>query len=361
MTDAMPRQYPLYCKPERDRHGRIRVYFRKGKGKRTAINHALGTKEFDAAYAECLADTSRPTRTIKAAANTLAWLVARYCDSSAFASLSPATRRIRGNILKGVIEKAGNEPYVAITKSVIIKSREARSGSAHQARKFMDAMRGLFRWAIDCDLIQVDPTVGVKNPIRPKTEGHIAWSQDDVEQYRYYWPLGTHQRVWLEVLIGCGGRRGDSVTIGRQHIKDGIIAFNTQKEGIRAFVPLMPTMQEAVDIGPCGDLTFIIGTKGHAFVKEAFGNVFGAAARQAGLKRRTAHGVRKYSAICFAAMGLSDAELELIFGWAAGSGMAAYYRKQAQQLIMAGRLKERIMNAIAPNQYPAAPNLIASR
>jgi integrase len=82
-------------------------------------------------------------------------------------------------------------------------------------------MRGLFRWALEAGMVKVDLTAGVKNPQRPKGDGFRPWTEDDVAAYEKCWPIGTRQRVWLDVMLYTGLRRGDAVRLGRQHIRDG--------------------------------------------------------------------------------------------------------------------------------------------
>ena len=53
--------------------------------------------------------------------------------------------------------------------------------------------------------------MGVDNPPRPKTEGFQVWSDEDIAAYEACWPIGTRQRVWLDVLVYTGLRRGDAV------------------------------------------------------------------------------------------------------------------------------------------------------
>ena len=89
-------------------------------------------------------------------------------------------------------------------------------------------MRGLFRWAYKAKLIEHDPTAGVETPARPKTEGFKAWTEDDVSAYEQHWPIGTRQRVWLDVLLYTGLRRGDAVRLGRQHLKHGVATLTTE-------------------------------------------------------------------------------------------------------------------------------------
>jgi integrase len=118
-------------------------------------------------------------------------------------------------------------------------------------------MRGLFRWALDAGLVKTDPTLGVKNPSRRKGAGFIPWSEDHVAAYEARWPIGTRQRVWFDVLLYTGLRRGDAVRFGRQHIRDGIGTIKTEKSGFTVTVtlPILPVLAGTLDAGPCGDLT----------------------------------------------------------------------------------------------------------
>src|SRR4029077_9789073 len=74
--------------------------------------------------------------------------------------------------------------------------------------------RGLFRWALEAGMVKVDLTAGVKNPQRPKGDGFRPWTEDDVAAYEKCWPIGTRQRVWLDVMLYTGLRRGDAMRCG---------------------------------------------------------------------------------------------------------------------------------------------------
>jgi hypothetical protein len=53
-TINMVRKLPPHIELWKDRHGKIRVYFRKGKGPRVALPAAIGSEEFLAAYVAAL-------------------------------------------------------------------------------------------------------------------------------------------------------------------------------------------------------------------------------------------------------------------------------------------------------------------
>jgi integrase len=353
LTEDMPRKLPPYVNRHVTRHGKTLFYFRRGKGPRTPLPSPKD-KTFDACYLAALAKSAPAAKKI-VGVGSLEWLIARYRDSSAYRGLSKATRKQRDNIFKGIIEKAGGIAYRDITRKAIVNGREDRAATPAQARNYLDAVRGLFRWAVEVGLSDSDPTIGIKNPVRPKTKGFEIWHDDEVARYRATWPLGTRERVWLEVLIGTGARRGDAVTIGRQHFRNGMIAIETQKEGVWAYVPVLPTMREAVDRGPTGDLTLIVGATGRNLTKESFGNMFRAACRTAGVSK-SAHGLRKYAATAYAEAGLSDAELESILGLVRGSAMAAHYSRNAERHRLAEGAAGKIVNAERPHLEFQSPN-----
>jgi integrase len=327
---AMPRPRPPHLQRQVTRHGKAIWYVRIGRGPRTRIRVQFGTPEFDTEYQAAIAGTPRSKKGAPAT-GTLAWLVARYREVGAWSNLSTATRKQRENIFLHVLETAGDKPFTQITKAHITAGRERRSATPSQARHFLTAMRGLFRWAVTAGLAKSDPTLGVENPQRRKGEGFIPWTEEHVEAYEKRWPIGTRQRVWLDVLLYTGLRRGDAVRFGRQHVREGIGTIKTEKSGFTVTVtlPILPVLAETLAAGPCGDLTFIAGERGQPLTKESFGNLFREACRQAGVPG-SAHGVRKIAATRAANSGATVAQLEAIFGWSGGR-MASLYTQSADR------------------------------
>ena len=149
--------------------------------------------------------------------------------------------------------------------------------------------------------------------------------------YERRWQIGTRQRVWLDVLLYTGLRRGDAVCFGRQHVRDGVGALKTEKSGFTVVVtlPILPVLAETLAAGPCGDLTFIVGEIGQPLTKKSFGNLFRAACKTAGVPG-SAHSVRKIAATRAANAGATVAQLEAIFGWSGGT-MASHYTRSADR------------------------------
>jgi integrase len=354
VINTMPRPRPPHLQREVTRHGRVVWFVRIGKGPRTRIRAQFGTPEFDTEYQAAL--TSHPRPAISGAAHgTLAWLIEHYRETTAWSNLSAATRRNRENHFKQIIKSAGIKPYRAITQGVIIAGRDRRATTPAQARNFLDAMRGLFKWAKSSGHVAVDPTDGIPYPKRKKSEGFPVWTEADAEAYEKRWPIGTKERVWRDVLFYTGLRRGDAVRLGRQHVRDGVATLRTEKSQGEVIVtlPILPVLQRTLDAGPTGELAFICGAHGKPFTKESFGNAFKEACKAAGLPNRSAHGCRKIAATRAAENGATVAQLNAIFGWS-GTTMASLYTMAADRK----RLAREAM-ALVAGQNEAATSIPA--
>lgn len=344
MIGDMPKPRPPYLLRERSRHGKTCWYVRIGKGPRTRIDAPFDSVEFWAAYHAAVGDESEPPRGGK---ETLGRLIGAYRESSAWRDLSPATRRQRENIFKHVIKAAGDIPVSRITRAKIIEGRESRKETPAQANNFLKAMRGLFQWAIDVEHVTTDPTAAV-GWLKVRTEGFHVWTEDEVEKFEARWALGTRERVAFDVLLYTGLRRGDAVRLGRQHVREGVFTIRTEKTGTEIVAPILPALAKSLEAGPTGDLHFIVGENGRPMKKESFGNWFREACKAAGVPG-SAHGLRKAGATRAANNGLSERQLEAIFGWTGGK-MASLYTKNADR----ARLAREAMSALErePNKVP---------
>ena len=344
----MPRPRPLYLHRFKTRHGNYVWYVRRPGGRRVRIKGEYGSPEFNAAYVAALDGLQPSQAKLPEAKGTMTWLWGQYRQTTAWTGLSPATRKQRENIMVGVLKKIGEEKCAAIKRSHVVASRDARSATPAQARNFLDAMRGLFRWALEADHIKTDPTVGVTNPPKTKGPGFPVWAEDDVDRYQAKWPLGTRERVWLDVLLYTGLRRGDAVKLGRQHVRNGIATLRTEKSRQETVVtiPILRILQTTLAAGPIGEMTFICGGRRQPLTKESFGNMFRLACKEAGVPG-SAHGIRKIAATRAAENGATVAELEALFGWH-GGGMASLYTRDADRARLSKGAATKLERSMCP-------------
>lgn len=145
----MPYPRPPYLLREVTRYDKTVWYVRRERhGPRIRLRAEYGSEEFWQQYQDALSGLVR--QRAKATAGSLAWLIERYRETAAWTGLSLATRRQRENILRPVLEKAGNQPASKITRAHIVEGRDRRtkSGSAfhrHHARFVRVGGRGAAR------------------------------------------------------------------------------------------------------------------------------------------------------------------------------------------------------------------------
>lgn len=334
---AMPRPRPPHLHRETNRHGSVVWYVREGKGPRIRIKAIYGTPEFEEAYQTALRGES-PRPAARATKGSLEWLWMLYRQTGAWTDLSMATRGQRERIMRAVLKTGGNQPLSKITAGAIQKGIERRRPYA--ARHFVDTMRGMFKWAIGAEHVKADPTAG-KAVVKPKTKGFLPWTEEELEIYEAHWPLGTRERVMFGVYCFTGLRRGDAAKLGKQHIRHGVITIDTEKNGTRVTIPVLPELAEIIAAGPVGELSIIASKKGQPIRKESLGTMFKEACKAAGIQNKSAHGIRKAAATRAANNGATVATLEAIFGWEGGQ-MAALYTRAADRRRLAAEHMEKL-------------------
>jgi hypothetical protein len=81
----MPRTFPPLVECWRDRHKKLRIYFRKGKGRRIRLPDHIGSDDFNAAYQAALAGqiAAKRERREPDGTGTIAALIRSYLRSAA--------------------------------------------------------------------------------------------------------------------------------------------------------------------------------------------------------------------------------------------------------------------------------------
>lgn len=272
----------------------------------------------------------------------MAWLIQRYLVSAHWTdNLSSATREQRGGILRETARIAGAEPVEAITARAIREGLDRRSARPHGANNWLKTMRGLFAFAVEREFVQADPTRGVKLLGGPNDRnGFHTGTDEEVAPFEARWPVGTRERLALDLLLYTGLRRGDAARVGRPHVRDGRIRIETEKTSQEVTIRILSPLAASIAASPTGELTFIAGERGRPMTKESFGNWFREACAAAGVPGR-AHGLRKAGARRAAGNGATEAELNAWFGWAEGSHESATYVRGAKRTKLAERIADR--------------------
>src|SRR5260370_787618 len=150
----MPRKRPPFVELWRDRHGKIRVYFRKDRGPRLPLPDTIGSDEFNAAYRIALLSQPAPVqdRSVRAAPGTISALVALYMKSAAYVSLRETTKAGYASRLEVLRTKHGHRSVSGLSRerieTGILQPYVDRPGAALSILKML---RVLIRHAMSLD------------------------------------------------------------------------------------------------------------------------------------------------------------------------------------------------------------------
>ncbi len=86
-------------------------------------------------------------------------------------------------------------------------------------------MRAIFKWVAEQGHVSANPAREV-DKIKVKVAGCHTWTADEIEVFETKWPLGTRERLALDLLLYTGARREDLVSLGRHNVRNGALAVN---------------------------------------------------------------------------------------------------------------------------------------
>ena len=295
---------------------RVRYYFRRRAAEAIPLPGLPGSEEFMAAYAAALANIHGQHAEIGAnrtMPGTINALVVIYYKSDEWQSLAADTRTTRRRIIERFRAEHGDKRVALLQREHILRMLGA-IGKPSAKRHWLKAIRGLMRVAVQA-MRKDDPTEGVPGIKLPKSKGHHTWTDDEIEQYRDYWPIGSQQRLVMEFALETTSRRGEVVRLGPQHVRNGRIRIERTHGSEDVDMLMSPQLQAACDAMPKAHLTYIVSAYGKPRSKYGLGNDFAKWVTEAGLPARCRmHGLKKGGMRRLAEAGGTAHELMAISG-----------------------------------------------
>ena len=156
-----------YVVEDVDRHGNIRIYFRRRGFKKFRLRGFPGSPEFQAAYSNALRLTEGKSVALRPSPDELgsmAWLCQGYYRSADFRRLDGRTQHVRRLILDALCASgAGPLPYRKLTATSILRWRDTKSDRPEAANSLIKALRQLFAFAIEYGLAARNPAKDVRS------------------------------------------------------------------------------------------------------------------------------------------------------------------------------------------------------
>ena len=312
----MPRKLPPFVECWRDRHGKARVYFRKGRGSRYALPESIGSEEFNAAYQAALLGhlEHRRDRFERARLGTIAALIISYLNSAEYIGLRSTTKAGYASRIEALRKNHGARTVAGLTRARIatgiLQPYADRPGAALSMLKML---RVLIRHAINIGWLQHDPSDGIK---RPKIDRIRSWTEQEIEKYRERWPIGTKQRLAFELFLNTGQRRSDVVRMAWSHISSASkITVVQQKTGRRLLIPLHRDLLLTLTATKRDHVSILTTAFGKPFTVDGFSQWMRHAINEAGLPLDCQpHGLRKATGRRLAEAGATAKMIMSILG-----------------------------------------------
>jgi integrase len=312
-----------YINSYRDRHGKLRYYFRRAGCKKISLP-LPGSPEFLDAYKAALEQSATPMMPSEIGASrtrpgTVGAVVAAYFASREFKELADTTKSVRRSVMERFRTDYGDGPIKTLRR-VDIEKMLARQSTAATALHLYAAIRVLMQFSVRLGLRSDDPTVGIRRP-KLKGDGVYSWSDEDIARFEATHPIGSRAHLALLLGLFTGQRRSDIIALGWQHIRSDpqnpgryILRLRQRKTGATLDIPIHTRLQEALDQLPRTQLTFLVTQYGRPF-GAAFGDWFRSEVRKAGLPRKASfHGLRKAAARRLAEAGCSASVISAVTG-----------------------------------------------
>jgi len=211
-----------YVNEYRDRHGKLRRYFRRPGSRAVPLPGLPGSIEFMAAYQAALALRAPPPPSPRhVVAGSLAAVAAGYLRSADFMNLSMTSQYSYRLALKPILAAHGHRLVRDLPKNsarhIIEEIGANRPGMANLTRAVLSKVMA---YAMETGVRNDNPFSGLK-PYRLGT--YHTWTDAEITQFERRWPLGTRERLAFALLLYTGQRGGDVVKLLRSDIVGGRI------------------------------------------------------------------------------------------------------------------------------------------
>ncbi len=346
----------------RDRHGKLRHFFRRGKGVRVPLPGVPGSSEFMSAYNAAL-QGERPVGGSlvdrRSPPGTISRLVDDYFGSPEFLALKASTQRAYRGVIERWVhdEKIGHRLVRELRREHVSKMMAKRSKTPGAANDLLKKIRLLMSFAIVNDFRRDDPTLKMR---RFKSGEFHTWVEDEIATFEEAWPVGSRQRLAFALHLFTGQRVSDVSHMNDDDIGAGRISVTQIKTGEKLTIPLHPVLATILAATPTTPGALLKTSFGKPFTEKGLANFMADAIGASGVPDHcVTHGLRKAAARRLAEAGCTVHEIMAITGHKTLKEVERYTKAAGQQRLAQAaidRLPIRLAGTTFPNQLDGLGN-----
>ncbi|WP_343684041.1 tyrosine-type recombinase/integrase [Asticcacaulis sp.] len=316
-----------YIKRFEDRHGTVRHYYNRSGFPKTVLPGKPGSPEFMAAYQ--LASGEKPQIVPgkgRHKTGSFSALLAEYYGSAEFKGVKDLTRKNYRYMLEKFSETripdtdliCGDVQVKDFRPAHIRRILDSWADKPGLSRNIRLRILKVFSFAVQREYCDANPVREIK-AVRPKRKGGFpTWTQEEIALYFKHHAENPKARLAMQLLLSLAVRRSDAHRLGRQHIIENeegrFLSFRSVKGDKQMTIAIDDDLQRELDLVPADQIQFLVTEYGKPFSAVGFSNKFKAWAVEAGVKGKSAHGIRKAAAVEAAHAGSSAHEVAALHG-----------------------------------------------
>jgi len=181
------------------------LYFQRRGWPSMKLQNAFGTPEFWKEYADILGG-KKPHKPISN--RNFVHLIADYHKSQRYTRLKPRTALDYDKYLNFFKERMGKANPAKMQRKDAIRLRDANADKPYFANYSIRVLRVLMEHCVDIGWRDSNPVRGVSE-IKTQKAAREPWPRELLDAYRDACPVGTRERLVMELCVGTGQRIGD--------------------------------------------------------------------------------------------------------------------------------------------------------
>lgn len=372
--------YP-YVFPYQDRHGKTRWRYRRA-GVDKSLPGEPHTPGFDAAYRAIIHGAPSRAEVIPLSGGirpkTLKHAYMLLKQSKDWLKLDSKSRHRYGREIEKLLlltEEGGKAavadfPLDEFERNNVEQLLSLYDATPHMQRIVLICIQKLVMIGIKERWIKWDPTYKMLREYEPWTDGHAAWTAEQMEQYERRHKLGSSARVAYALALWLGLRVSDIVRLRWTQLVTKCVLFEDSERLVtgfefeqfkgrkkrklkKMFLPVSPVLEaELAPLSRDTELVLISERTKRGYTAASLSNRFIEWADAAGLptgkdagdSALSGHGLRKSLGNLMAEAGLTGRQMQDIFGHSDES-LIGLYSRSADQVRLAVQGMDKIVAA----------------
>ena len=261
---------------------------------------------------------------------TFSALIGEYKQSPEWKALSEGTKAEWTRLLRRVEETWGPLRVARLEARHVLSLRDRYAETPAQTNNMLRALSSMVSWSVPRGWCRHNPALSVKK--LKGGEGYAPWSWEAISLFREK----GRRDLWHAAALALytGQRQGDVLRMGREDIKDGLMAVLQEKTGKKLWIPMHRDLKVVLREIESEKGVIVRNRRGGEWTSAGFRSSWDKELDRDEFailrtQRCVFHGLRKSAVVMLLEAGCTDAEVAAITGQS--REMVAHYARQVNQ------------------------------